>query len=329
MNKVVRLFTLALIATGFAVFSITGVTSVQAQTAGNGVKVSPIRSDITIKPGESKTITLTVQNITGAGALYEAIVNDIVPSGEAGQPALILDADKFAPSHSLKRFIAPVTSTQIDAGKTKDIKVTINVPKDTAGGGYYGAVRFAPNNGKGDKNVTLAASVGSIILVKVPGDIKEDMVIDSFDTRKGVQGVGGSSFFTTNKDLYSVVRFKNRGNSHEQPFGKIRLLKAGKVIQESEINNSEPRGNVLPDSVRRFDTKLDKVGSFGQYTVEGNFGYGTSGQLMSAKTSFWVIPIALIVAVIAAIAIIIASIILVPRAIKRYNRNVVRKAGRR
>lgn len=329
MNKVVRLFTLAVVATGFVVFGTAGVASVQAQTAGNGVKVSPIRSDLTINPGESKTITLTVQNITGASAQYEAVVNDIVPSGEAGQPALILDADKYAPSHSLKRFIAPITSTQIDAGKTKDVKVTINVPKETAGGGYYGAVRFAPNSGKGDKNVTLAASVGSIILVKVPGDIKEDMVIDSFDVRKGVQGVGGSSFFTTNKDLYSVVRFKNRGNSHEQPFGKIRLLKAGKVVQESEINSAEPRGNVLPDSVRRFDTKLDKLGSFGKYTVEGNFGYGTSGQLLSARTTFWVIPVGLIVGVIALVAIIVTAIIFVPKAIKKYNRNVVRKAGRR
>lgn len=323
------MFTLAVVASGFVFLGFAGVRSVQAQSAGNGVKVSPIRSDITVNPGESKTITLTVQNITGASAQYEAVVNDIVPSGEAGQPALILDADKYAPSHSLKRYITPIAAVQIPAGESKDVKVTINIPKDTAGGGYYGAVRFAPNNGKGDKNVTLAASVGSIILVKVPGDIKEDMIIDSFDVRKGVQGVGGSSFFTTNKDLYSVVRFKNRGDSHEQPFGKIRVLKAGKVVQESEINNTEPRGNVLPDSVRRFDTKLDKVGAFGKYTVEGNFGYGTSGQLLSAKTTFWVVPLGLIIGVIAAIATIVLAIIFVPKAIKKYNKSVVRKAGRR
>ena len=320
---------MAVLASGFVFLGFAGVRSVYAQSAGNGVKVSPIRSDITINPGESKTITLTVQNITGVSVQYEAVVNDIVPSGEAGQPALILDADKYAPSHSLKRYIAPIAPTQIPAGESKDVKVTINIPKDTAAGGYYGAVRFAPNNGKGDKNVTLAASVGSIILVKVPGDIKEDMIIDSFDVREGTQGVGGSSFFTTNKDLYSVVRFKNRGDSHEQPFGKIRVLKDGTVVQESEINNTEPRGNVLPDSIRRFDTKLDKVGTFGKYTVEGNFGYGTSGQLLSAKTTFWVVPLGLIIGVIAAIATIVLAIIFVPKAIKKYNKSVVRKAGRR
>lgn len=329
MNKTLRVFTVALLAVSLFVSAVSGAGLVRAQTAGTGVKVSPVRSELTINPGETKTITLNVQNITSAGTEYEAVVNDIVASGEAGQPALILDADKFAPSHSLKRYITTVPNIQIDSGKTKDVKVTISIPKDTAGGGYYGAVRFAPAGDNTDKNVTLAASVGSIILVKVPGDIKENLVIDSFDVRRTAQGVGGSSFFTTNKDLYSVVRFKNNGNSHEQPFGKIRLTKNGTVLQETEINNTDTRGNVLPDSIRRFDTKLTKVGSFGKYTVEGNFGYGTNGELLSAKTSFWVIPLALIVGVIVALVLIVTAVIVVPKALKRRNRNALRKAGRR
>ncbi len=320
------------IALGFVVASLSGIVIVNAQTggvAGNGIKVSPVRTDLTINAGESKTVTLSVQNITTTSADFQAIINDFVPNGEEGQPALILDADKFAPSHSLKRYIASVPNTNIPAGQSRDIKVTINVPKDAAGGGYYGAVRFTPAGSAGEKNVTLSASVGSLILVKVPGDIKEDTVISSFDVRKGEQGVGGSSFFTTNKNLFSVVRFQNRGNTHEQPYGKVRLLKGSKVLQETEINNKDPKGNVLPDSVRRFDTKLDKVGAFGKYTVEGNFGYGTNGQLLTAKTTFWVIPLALIVGILVAIILIVALAIWVPKAVKNYNRNVIRKAGRR
>lgn len=279
--------------------------------------------------GDSKTVMMSVQNITNTDSDFQAIINDFTPSGELGQPALILDADKYAPSHSLKRFIAPVANFNLKAGESKSIKVTINVPKDAAGGGYYGAVRFAPTTGANDKNVLLSASVGSIILVKVPGDIKEDTVIKSFDVRKGEDGVGGNAFFTTNKDLYAVVRFENRGNTHEQPFGKIRVTKSGKVIQQTEINATDPKGNVLPDSIRRFNVKLDKVGAFGHYTVDGNFGYGENGKLLSAKTTFWVVPLPLIIAALVLLAVIIALIVGLPRMIKGYNKKVLRKAGRR
>ena len=314
---------------GLLVAGFSGVGSVSAQTAGNGIKVSPVRTDVTMNPGESRTISLTVQNITSSSAEYDAIINDMVAKGENGQAALILEADQYAPSHSLKRYISSIPSVQIDAGKYKEVKATITIPKNAAGGGYYGAVRFVPSGTKIDKNVTLSASVASIILVRVNGDVTENMSIASFDVRKGEDGLGGSSFFTTNKNLFSVVRFSNKGNVHEQPFGKVRVLKGKKVVQETEINKTDPRGNVLPDSIRRFDTQLTGLGAFGKYTVQGNFGYGSNGQLLSATTSFWVVPLPLIVGVIGVLVVLLVLIFGLPKAIKRYNRNVLRKAGRR
>lgn len=329
MNRISRIIVGSIMTAGLIFAGFSGVGKVSAQTAGNGIKVSPVRTEITMNPGESRTISLTVQNITSTSSEYQAIVNDMVAKGENGQAALILEADQYAPSHSLKRYISTIPNTLIEAGKYKEVKATITIPKNAAGGGYYGAVRFVPAGTQIDKNVTLSASVASIILVRVNGDVTENMVIDSFDVRKGANGLGGSSFFTTNKGLYSVVRFSNKGNVHEQPFGKIRLLKGSKVLQETEINKSDPRGNVLPDSVRRFDTELTKIGAFGKYTVQGNFGYGANGQLLSATTSFWVVPLPLIVAVLGLIVVVLALIFVVPKAIKRYNRNVLRKAGRR
>ena len=126
-----------------------------------------------------------------------------------------------------------------------------------------------------------------------------------------------------------MVRFKNTGNVHEQPFGKIILKKGDKVLQATEINNADPKGNVLPDSIRRFSVKLNKVGMWGKYTVEGNFGYGTTGQLISGKTSFFVLPLILIIVGLIVLGLIVFAIFGLPKAIKRYNANVVRKANRR
>lgn len=331
MKRITQIMTVAGILLAAVLVSTFAGTKVHAADSGsgNGIKVSPVRTDLTINAGERKTITMTVQNVTSGDATFQAIINDFVANDESGQPSLILDADKYAPSHSLKRYIASIPNFDLKAGETKNINVVISVPSNAAGGGYYGAVRFAPAGTASGKNVTLSASVGSLILVKVPGDITENMTVASFDVRRGKDGVSGSSFFVTNKDLYTVVRFKNSGNIHEQPFGKIRLLKGGKVVQETEINNTDPKGNVLPDSIRRFDVELKKVSAFGKYTVEGNFGYGSNGQLLSASTSFWVVPLAFIIAVIVLIVVALLLIFVLPKAIKKRNRNVQRKAGRR
>ncbi|QQS18672.1 DUF916 domain-containing protein [Candidatus Saccharibacteria bacterium] len=314
------------------IFGMTMVQGVSAQQsdAASGLRISPVRTDLVIPAGSVRTVTVTVNNITGAETEYQAIINDFIAGkDEYGQPALILDADKFAPSHSLKRYISPIGNITVPSGKSKTITVTITIPKDAAAGGYFGAVRFMPVSGKQGRNITLAASVGSLMLVKVPGDIVENMKLESFDVRTSERAEKGSSFFTTNKNLVALARFSNSGSAHEQPFGKVVLKKGGKIVQTIEINSNEPKGNVLPDSIRRFSVKLDKIGLWGSYTVEGNFGYGSNGQLLSGKTSFFVFPLLFIVLGLGLLAIILALIFGLPRVIKRYNANVVRKASRR
>lgn len=332
MRKKSSSILLSIVAMSVFVIGVLGQSvSAQAGGAGNAIRVSPVRTDLVINPGETRQITVSIQNLTDVTSEYQAIINDFVSgSGEEGQPSLILDADKYAPSHSLKRYINPIPNVTVPGRDTKEVKVAITIPKDAAGGGYYGAVRFAPaSSGDPTKNVNIAASVGSLILVKVPGDLVENVRLASLDVRTSPSANSGSAFFSTNKNLYAVARFGNTGNVHEQPFGKVVLKKGSKVLGTYEINNSDPRGNVLPDSVRRFSVKLDKVGYWGKYTVEGNFGYGSNGQLLSGKTSFFVLPLAFILIGLAAVALVLFLIFGLPRVIKRYNANVVRKANRR
>jgi hypothetical protein len=329
MKKIAQFVSLALAT--LTMFVVATATAQTTSSAGNGLKISPVRSDLTIAPGTSQTVTVNVQNVTAASATFRAVVNDFIAGeGETGQPSLILDEGKFADSRSLKRYISDIPNVQIGAGETKQVKVEIDIPKDAAGGGYFGAVRFVPvSSDAADKNVTLSASVGSIMLVKVPGDIKSDLTIASFDVRSAADSNAASSFYTNGDSLFGVVRFENKGNVQEQPFGKILLKKGGTVLQTSEINNTDPKGNVLPDSIRRFSVPLEKVGGFGKYTIEGNFGYGADGKLLTATSTFYVIPVPLIAGVAVAVALLVAAVVFVPRAIKRYNQRILRRSGRR
>ncbi len=323
---------LALVSAGAIILVFLGSVPTQAASSGgNALRVSPVRTDLTIKPGQTQVVTINVTNVTSTTANLQVIINDFVGNrNESGQPVLILNPNQFATSHSLKRFIAPVGNFVLKSGEEKGIPISITIPANAAGGGYYGAVRFAPASNVNGPNqtVSLAGSVGSLILVKVPGNIKEQLTIASFDTRVNDRP---SSFFTSKKNIDAVVRFQNEGNLQEEPFGKI-LLKnnGGKILGQYEVNNTVPPGNVLPDSIRKFTIPLkDKSGSFGRYKLEANLGYGSSGQLLSASTTFYVIPLSVIIGFIILVLVILFLVFGLPRLVKSYNQRVLRRANRR
>lgn len=315
-------------------FGSSSVFAANTSGSGNGMRVSPVRSDLIIKPGGSQTIDVYVQNLTGRLATLRGIVDDFTANpDESGTPAILLNGEK-APTHSLKSYVEPIGNFTLTANATKDVKVTINIPAGVAGGGYFGVVRFAPAAASGDKNVNLTASVGSLLLVTVPGKIVEQMSIVSFDVRHvdskaGTITSGPSSLFDNHRSLGAVVRFDNTGNLQEAPFGNVLLKKGNKLVATYQLNNTSPRGEVLPGSIRHFIVSLDKVGSFGRYTIEGNFGYGTTGQLLSAKTSFYVIPLSLMIITGIIIVLLLLAIFGLPRLIRAYNRSVINKASRK
>ncbi|HSX32629.1 MAG TPA: DUF916 domain-containing protein [Candidatus Saccharimonadales bacterium] len=313
--------------------SLGGTASAQQRSqvgSGNALKVSPVRYDFTMDPGTTKTFDVIITNLTSVMARLHPAVNDFVASGdETGTPSIILDEDKYAPSHSLKQFVNPLKDFDLKSGDERTVKITINVPKDAAGGGYYGAIRFAPAAAPGsDKNVNLAASVGSLVLLKVNGEIKEDLVVKSFDVRKKDKP---GSFFMDNKNIVGVVRFENNGNVQAEPFGTVVLKRFGKNVSTTQVNDNSDgqRGSVLPESVRRFDVELKGLSSFGKYTMEGNFGYGNSGQLLSSKTTFYVIPLFIILLGVGVLLFLLFLIFGLPRMIRSYNKRIIRKASRR
>jgi hypothetical protein len=206
--------------------------------------------------------------------------------------------------------------------------VRVAIPANAAGGGYYGAVRFAPTSNNSSKNVSLSAGVATLLLVSVPGDVKEQVGIASFNVARGDSGKA-SNVYSNGKDLNAVVRFKNSGNIQEAPFGKVIVKRGSSVVSSVEINNTTPRGSILPDSIRRFSVPLgDKVNGFGKYTVTGSFGYGDSGQVVTASTSFIVIPTAFIAGAIVLLLLIIAAVIIFPRMLKSHDRKLLRKVRR-
>lgn len=292
----------------------------------NTLKISPIRSDITVAPGATGSVTVRVDNLTSSPMVISPIENDFVAGDEKGTPALILDADKFAPIHSLKRFMVPLQNITIPAKSYKDVKVTINVPGDAKPGGYFGALRFAPVTEAGTAQVNLNASAASIILMTVPGDAVEKLSLTDFQIK---QGSKIDTIFQSANDLMVAFRMQNEGSIQEGPFGSITVKQGDKVIYSYKFNNDPPREMVLPDSARKWEVPLKDIGSFGNYTVVATFSYGKDNQTIEVTKSFWVVPVFVIVIAIAGTIGLIVLIVGIWLFLRNYKRRILKSHGRR
>lgn len=274
------------------VLAASTVSHAQVTTGGgNGFRISPVRSEFVIEKGKSQQLTVNIENPTDANVTAEPVVNDFISSdNETGEPRLILDDSIPPPKNSFKRLVDTQAPIQLGPREKKDITITIRVPADANPGGYYGAIRFVPSSTTGAGNVGLTASVGTIVLVRVPGNLTERLDLVELTT---AQNGKAKSFFTSG-DVSVLSRIKNSGDIHLQPFGKVQVKNMfGKVVHEYEFNNTDPRANILPDSIRKFEDSVPKPkgGWLGRYTVVANLGISQgSGDLISSSTTFWYMP---------------------------------------
>lgn len=305
-----------------------GVSTAQEQQVvpgGTGYRLSPAREELTIDQGETKTSKILVRNVTERAQTARAVIDDFGPSDdESGTPRLLVgsSAQEDYP-YSIKPFVLKIDDIDLKAGEEKEVLVSLTVPKDAAPGSYYGVVRFVTvqdGNIEGEDGaaaVALNASVGTIFLIDVPG---ETLDLLSLEQVSAVSNGEAGSLFSKAPDSV-LFRLKNEGNTFQAPFGKVKIKNwSGDIVFEYEINDVQPRGNVLPESIRRFEDKIEGIGSFGRYTIEANLSYGNGGNIINASSTFWVIPWTTVLIVT---AILIAFAFLGTRGLKSYNRHVI------
>ena len=311
---------------GFASAATSTKTTVDpSKNVANSFKLSPLRSDLKLDPGGTGTVKIYVTNISGQSTVLKPIENDFVSGDEKGTPSIILDQNSYAPSHSLKRFMVPLPNVTVAAGATQEVDVRVVVPKTALAGGYYGALRFAPAGTSGQP-VDLSASVVSLILLTVTGPTVEQLTLTNFDVQ---QNGGTATNFRTPDNLSLMLRFQNKGNIQEGPFGQVNVQKGKKVVYRYQFNQSEPRNEVLPDSARRWDIPLKNLGKFGKYTITGTFGYGAQGTTINIEKSVWVVPTAYIMAIVIAVVVLIALGGGGYMFLRSYKRKILRSSRRR
>jgi len=298
--------------------TISHAYSVKAATDNaQGLQISPVLVEILADPGKTYSFKISILNVTTGDLLFKPIINDFQSKDDSGEPAIILDGT--VPSTTLKGWISPIPDITVKAKKSVEVNVSITVPLNAEPGGHYGVVRFSGIAPALDKSgVSLAASAGPLVLVRVSGAVKESLVVKDF---YAVRGKNRSVWFESSPVTF-VEKITNTGNTHLKPVGNLVITNMfGGTTASLKINDE--KGNVLPSGTRSFSQKLESKRMFGRYTAKLALAYGSTGQALTGTITFWVIPYKLI---LLSLATLIILFIAIKNLIGKYNRAVIKKA---
>lgn len=301
------------------------VTAQDQPDGGNGLQISPTRSEISILPGEQKQFSIDIKNITNGELEAQATINDFESDGVTGVPQIIIDTNERIPT-SISNFIKGLDSITLKPGESKRVNLTVDIPADATPGAYFGAVRYSaiPKGGvlsEAERQLALTASVAHLVLIEISGDITEQIQIEKLAAGRDAKGDNKeikNNWIFLNSPNRSSLTIKNLGNGFARPFGSVNIQNMfGKEVYRYDVNDTDPKGIVLPKSTRVFINNIENVKTPGRYTSTASVAYGNGGEVITYKSTFWYLPVWFLLTVVAIIVSIGAGIYLVYR--KKYS----------
>lgn len=291
----VSILTFVLVFMSLLVPAIYAQDAPEGDSAGSGLNITPTRSELRVERGKVDVVSVSLKNVSGTDIIAKVFINDFESDDVSGEPRLITDPNKELAT-SIRRFLVGVTDVELAKDETKTFDIPVQIPDDASPGAYYGVVRYVASpkvGGSSDSGqVSLTASVGTLVLIEVPGDIKEQVQL------RGVK------IFAKDKDSTLFTRvpsqvgieLRNTGNTFSKPFGTVSVKNMfGKTVHTYELNDSIPKANILPNSTRLFKDELKGVNSPGRYVVTANISYANGGDILTGTKTFWLIPLWLII----------------------------------
>jgi hypothetical protein len=333
----IKMFFLGIVVLGMSFYCFRPANDASALT------VSPPTYEIGVDPGQSVTTGLKVFNETTQGGTFYFDTQNFTARGEDGEPDFAQETTKT----DLASWIQVPPSIDLAPNELKEINFSINVPANADPGGHYAAIFLttspgAPGGGAG--SVGLTGKIGSLVLLRVSGNIVEEGKLSSFS-------VGNKNNFYDRLPVDFNIRIENPGTVFIKPSGKITIsnifgLKSAELtvnIGKMPDGNYKPVGNILSNSARKFESSWIKsdFGSapnnffdelkfelanfaLGRYTAKLDLAYGAKNdKKIAGSLVFWVFPWRIILVGFVMIAVVLLLLI---GGIRKYNRWVIKMA---
>ncbi len=248
-----------------------------------GIGLRPLRTNITIEPGKSKDIILTIINNENFPQVIKPEFQTYTSHDKNGFP-VAKKIQKDNPNNIESWIKFENDDVTVEANSEVKTKVTVSVPKDAEPGGKYGALIYGPifPNALG---VSIRTRVASLLLLTVAGDEEFDGEVLEFS-------VANNGKFFSDKGIEFVTNFKNKGNVHINPQGTISIIneKGEKISNIYKTINEDKKemsldeipvnayGNfVLPSFDREFKSIWTENISNGNYVAKLNFAFKKGG----------------------------------------------------
>jgi hypothetical protein len=237
-----------------------------------GFSVSPPSFELSVNPGDTISNTVRIENLNPEMIKIKAIPRSFVTYGEGGQVAINSEESSFSIINWLQMEKSEI---EIRPNSFGIFNFKLNVPKNAEPGSHYGAIVFSTvNDGKNmGSGAYVSQEIGSLILVKLPGDIYEKVDLLNFTMQENP---------VRNDDLKFSAHLENTGNIHVKPYGYIAIYNLiGQKVKTVEVLGR----NILPGSKRIFEETV-KFNGFGLYNAELTLLYSGGGKLIHGKTTF-------------------------------------------
>ena len=278
----------------------------KAQVDVSTLTVAPSRQELTLDPGETKTIPIKFLNsgqelVSGPVRVVDFIVED-----NEGSPIFLDETFKITGETQIpRRFSAaswvslPYKTISIAAKNKVAIDVKISAPEDARPGGRYLAVYFEPGgflpqsvNQPREAGSPVFSRIVGLVYIRVSGPITEQANLVRFSAPR----------FSEYGPVPITTEIQNQGDYHIRPQGTITLFNSfGQQVAQDTFDQT----NIFPDTSRLFENQLGQKWMFGRYKAKLAASFGEEGKTLSGTIFFWVLPWKAILIILLAITIII------------------------
>lgn len=253
-----------------------GIYKLNAQQAVKGLAVTPSNFELSIEPGGQTTQKVRLLNQTNQDVNIRVDRRNFTSAGEEGEVSITSEETPFSIASWIK--VTPET-INVPAGASREFTFAITAPQNAEAGGHFGSLVFAtvPGQNLDKTGALLSQEIASLILLKVPGNVEEKAVVESFTSDKNFYELGPVSF---------TARIKNQGAVHIKPLGSV-------TIKGPFVNTSDPieERNVFPGAIRKIPATVNTRFMLGKYTAEFIATYGSNNQQLYAYTTFYAFPV--------------------------------------
>ncbi|MCA9369839.1 MAG: hypothetical protein H6774_02205 [Pseudomonadales bacterium] len=264
--------------------------------------------ELTLQPGEKKQVELRVRNTSTNPIQITSLARDFIVDEDGTTPLPVDEetSNRWALSDWLT--ITPSGQT-IQPGETVAVYVLIEAPSDALPGGHYAMVLHSPvgqtQTVDSENESAVKQEVGTLLYVVVDGAINEQAFIRDFS-------LPSLSEFGPVPYSFTV---ENQSDIHINPTLKMTITSMwGNEVASFEVESPDGGSkNIFPLKEKMFSGEWDAIWGTGRYSAELTANYGQNGQVIMAQSSFWLLPVKLITAVLVALLALIAAMVSVRR----------------